>query len=72
MEDQKQIQITDYELSPRTRKVCGLFILIFIIVVTLRGFGVNVPEAIKEFAYMSVIPSALLLNATRLSIWVKK
>ncbi|MDF9399208.1 hypothetical protein [Vibrio sp. 1180_3] len=66
------VEITDYELSPKSRKVCGLFMLIFLVVVVLRALGVTVPDAIKDIANMLVIPSALLLNATRLSIWVRK
>ena len=35
-------------------------------------FGLNVPEKIKDIALFVALPAGLLLNASRLSIWVRK
>lgn len=68
----KLVELEDYELSPNLRKICGAVLLAFALVVGLSLFGVHVPSAIKTFLEILLLPAGLLLNASRLSIWVKK
>ncbi|WP_455292647.1 hypothetical protein [Vibrio parahaemolyticus] len=68
----KPVELEDYELSPNVRKFCFALLMVFIVVTGASILGVNVPEKIKDIAVFVALPAAVLLNASRLSIWVKK
>jgi hypothetical protein len=68
----KSVELEDYELSPNARKFCFALVMVFVVVTGASIFGLNVPEKIKDIAGFVALPAGLLLNASRLSIWVKK
>ncbi|HGF7521734.1 TPA: hypothetical protein AB5A43_003178 [Vibrio cholerae] len=68
----KSVELEGYELSPNVRKFCFALLVFFVVVVGAEIFGLNVPEKIKYIASFMALPAGVLLNASRLSIWVKK
>ena len=68
----KSVELEDYELSPSVRKFCFALLMAFVVVIGASILGLNVPEKIKDIALFVALPAGLLLNASRLSIWVKK
>ncbi|CAH1546801.1 conserved hypothetical protein [Vibrio jasicida] len=68
----KSVELEDYELSPGVRKFCFVLLMFFVVVIGASIFGLNVPEKIKDIALFVALPAGLLLNASRLSIWVRK
>lgn len=68
----KPVELEDYELSPNVRKFCFALLMVFVVVTCVSILGLNVPEKIKDIATFLALPAGLLLNASHLSIWVKK
>ncbi|MGG6325189.1 hypothetical protein ACQ5UC_16090 [Vibrio cholerae] len=68
----KSVELEDYELSPNVRKFCFALVMFFVVVIGASIFGLTVPEKIKDIALFLALPAGLLLNASRLSIWIKK
>ncbi|HCG2061663.1 TPA: hypothetical protein NJN85_003324 [Vibrio cholerae] len=68
----KSVELKDYELSPNVRNFCFALLMFFVVVIGASIFGLNVPEKIKDIALFVALPAGLLLNASRLSIWIKK
>lgn len=68
----KSVVLEGYELSPNVRKVCFSLLVFFVVVTGASIFGLNVPEKIKYIASFVALPAGVLLNASRLQIWVKK
>lgn len=68
----KSVELEDYELSPNVRRFCFALLMVFVVAIGASVFGLNVPEKIKDAALFVALPAGLLLNASRLSIWVKK
>lgn len=68
----KSVELEDYELSPNVRKFCFALLMAFVVVTSASVFGLDVPKTIKDIASFLALPAGLLLNASRLSIWIKK
>ncbi|EGU42441.1 hypothetical protein [Vibrio scophthalmi] len=68
----KSVELEGYELSPNVRKFCFVLLMAFVVVIGASIFGLYVPEKIKDIAFFLALPAGLLVNVSRLSIWVKK
>ncbi|MCG3740690.1 hypothetical protein [Vibrio cincinnatiensis] len=68
----KSVELEGYKLSPNIRKFCFALLMFFVFVTGASIFGLNVPEKIKDIALFLALPAGIMVNASRLSIWIKK
>ncbi len=64
--------VPEYELSRKAKIVCVSIVIIFFIALGLNTFTDLLPDQLLYLATLITGPTLMLVNATSLSIWVRK